>query len=246
MKKLLCWILILLFLLPSMGAVADTPLSMENAYQELYYLNPEETVYREIHSRAFEREQGFVAPDPDNYMHYPMGVITFRGDNFRRNAAFGTAKIENENMYVLWNYPINSLDTEEDLLHGWSGQPAIIRWTVEVRQGMNLYEEKSNKFFTEVIFGGLDGKIHFLDLNDGTPSRDPIDVGYPLTGSVSVSCMGLPLLAVGYGNPKTGNDTTNSAGSLLYNLVTGKEAYRLNGKHNIMAPMSRPPAKNNW
>ena len=216
------------------NAPTATPLPRLEAYDGVGSLKSTDTVYRNKKSVTFTRKSGFVAPNPDSYTHYPLGVPTFRGDNFRRNAAFGTAKIESESMTVFWQSPIGSLRTEDNgTLYGvgWTGQPAIIRWTVEVRPGLNLYEEKKNKqYFTEVIFGAQDGKIYFLDLLDGTPSRDPINVGYPLKGSVSVDCMDRPLLAVGQGISKLANGKTGSIGLRLFNLVTGKEAYLLNGR----------------
>lgn len=61
---------------------------------------------------------------------------------------------------------------------------------------MNLYENKRTvKALKEVIFAGLDGKIHFVDLNDGQATRDPINVGYPLKSSVSVNPYGYPCWA---------------------------------------------------
>ncbi|MBR5111518.1 MAG: PQQ-binding-like beta-propeller repeat protein [Clostridia bacterium] len=216
------------------GAPTSTPLPRLEAFDGVGSPKSSDTVFQNKKSVTFTRKSGYIAPNPDSYTHYPLGVPTFRGDNFRRNAAFGIVNIENESMTVLWESPIGSLRTEDNgTLYGvgWTGQPAIIRWTQEVRPGLNLYEEKKNqKYFTEVIFGAQDGKIYFLDLLDGSPSRDPINVGYPLKGSVSVDCMDRPLLAVGQGISKLANGKTGSIGLRLFNLVTGKEVYMINGR----------------
>ena len=192
---------------------------------------------------AFSRDHSYAAPHPDNYTYYPLGVFTFRGDNFRRNAAFGTADVKEAKLSVLWQTPIGSLRTADSgTLYGvgWTGQPAIVKWTKEVRQMMNLFEDKKNtKTLIEVIFGAQDGKIYFLDLRDGTATREVINVGYPLKGSVSVDSYDRPLLAVGQGISKLSNNKTGAIGLHIYNLTNGKEAYFLNGrKTNDQAPYS--------
>ena len=217
-----------------------TPLPRQEASDAAGSLKSTDTVYRGKKSiSAFSRETGYVAPHPDQYTHYPLGVPTFRGDNFRRNAAYGTADVQTESMSVLWEAPLGSLRTEDNgTLYGvgWTGQPAIIHWTKEVRLGLGIFEDKKEKVLNEVIFGAQDGKIYFLDLTDGTATRDPINVGYPLKGSVSVDCMGRPLLSVGQGISKLANGKTGSIGTRLFNLVTNKEAYLLNGRKNDSQP----------
>ena len=217
-----------------------TPLPRQEAYDGVGTLKNTDTVYRAKKSTSsFKRESGYVAPHPDQYTHYPIGVPTFRGDNFRRNAAFGTADVQTESLSVLWQSPIGSLRTEDNgTLYGvgWTGQPAVIHWTKEVRLGLGVYDEKKEKVLNEVIFGAQDGKIYFLDLTDGSATRDPINVGYPMKGSVSVDCMGRPLLSVGQGISKLANGKTGSIGTRLFNLVTNKEVYLLNGRKNDNQP----------
>ena len=181
----------------------------------------------------FTRKDGYVAPNPDAYTSYAGGVFTFRGDNFRRNAAFGRVELEQETMSVLWKSEIGSLRTADNgTLYGvgWTGQPAIVKWPQQPREMMNLYEAKKNtKALREVIFGAQDGKIYFLDLEDGAATRDPINVGYPLKGSVSVDPMGRPMLAVGQGISKLASKT-GDIGLHVYNLITGERFFLLNGR----------------
>ena len=217
---------------PTLAPTITPPPRLE-ASEGANTLKNTDTVFRGKKSVSFSRETGYVAPHPDQYAHYPLGVPTFRGDNFRRNAAYGTADVQTENMSILWEVPLGSLRTEDNgTLYGvgWTGQPAIIHWTQQVREGMNLYEDKKSKVLNEVIFGAQDGKIYFLDLSDGSPTRDTINVGYPLKGSVSVDSWDRPLMAVGQGISKLANGKTGSIGLRLFNLVTGKEAYLLNGR----------------
>ena len=222
------------------NAPTITPLPRLEASEGAGSLKTTESVYRNKKSlSSFQRETGYVAPHPDQYNHYAMGVTTFRGDNFRRNAAFGTANVQSESLSVMWQSAIGSLRTEDSgTLYGvgWTGQPAIIHWTKEVRPGLNLYDDKKDKVLNEVIFGAQDGKIYFLDLTDGTPTRETINVGYPMKGSVSVDRMGRPLLAVGQGISKLANGKTGSIGTRLFSLVTGKEMYLLNGRKHDTQP----------
>ena len=183
--------------------------------------------------KSFSRSEGYIAPNPDRYSYYDIGVLTFRGDNFRRNAAFGTTNVQQEKMSVLWKSAIGSLRTEDNgTLYGvgWTGQPAIVKWTKEVREMMNIKEEKKNtSALREVIFGAQDGKIYFLDLTDGQATRDPINVGFPLKGSVSIDAQGRPLLAVGQGISKLAGKT-GEIGLHVYNLVDCSKAFMINGR----------------
>lgn len=201
-------------------------------------LKTTDTVYqvgsKSAKSITLSREVGYVAPHPDNYSYYSSaGVLTFRGDNFRRNAAYGTANVSKAQLSILWQTPVGYLKTADNgTLYGvgWTGQPAIVKWTKQVRDGMNLYEDKkATTSLREVIFGAQDGKIYFLDLTNGSATRDPITVGFPLKGSVSIDSLDRPLLAVGQGISKLPNKT-GSIGLHLYNLIDGKEAFFLNGR----------------
>jgi len=184
-------------------------------------------------------DEGLVAPNPDHYSRLEIGVFTFRGDNFRRNAAFGTVNVSKESLSVLWKSEIGSLRTKSyGTLYGvgWTGQPAIIKWTKEVREMMNLVEEKKNKSgLREVIFGAQDGKIYFLDLKDGAPTREPINVGFPLKGSVSVDAQSRPLIAVGQALSRL-SGKSGDLGMHVYNLIDCKKAFFINGVKSSSVP----------
>lgn len=167
------------------------------------------------------------------YTFYEGGVFTFRGDNLRQNAAFGTAQMPLDQMSVLWKTPLGALRTSDSgTLYGlgWTGQPAIIKWSVEVRDMMNLNEDKKTvKALKEVIVAAQDGKVYFVDLNDGLATRDPINVGFPLKGSVSVDAMGRPVIAFGQGISKLPN-RTGEIGYHLYNLIDQSKLHFINGR----------------
>jgi hypothetical protein len=170
------------------------------------------------------RTEPLNMPGPDEYVYYDGGVFTFRGDSFRRNAAFGTAQLPLRQLSVLWKAPLGSLRTAEGTLYGvgWTGQPAIVKWAKEVREMMNLNDEKKAvSVLKEVIVAAQDGKVYFFDLNDGLPTRDPISLGYPLKGSVSVDTMGRPMIGFGQAISKMPGKT-GPIGYYLYGLIDQK------------------------
>ena len=178
------------------------------------------------------RTEPLNMPGPDAFVYYDGGVFTFRGDSFRRNAVFGTAQLPLKQLSVLWKAPLGSLRTAEGTLYGvgWTGQPAIVKWAKEVREMMNLNDEKKAvSVLKEVIVAAQDGKVYFFDLNDGLPTRDPISLGYPLKGSVSVDTMGRPMIGFGQAISKLPGKT-GPIGYYLYGLIDQKELYFINGR----------------
>jgi outer membrane protein assembly factor BamB len=98
----------------------------------------------------------------------------------------------------LWEKSIGSLDNYTGV--GWTGQPAIVCWPEDIRQIMNIVPEKKDKTaLKEVIYAAMDGKIYFYDLDDGVATRDPIDIGFPIKGSVTIHPNGYPFMLVGQG-----------------------------------------------
>lgn len=165
------------------------------------------------------------------------GVLTFRGNNYRSGGAFGVADWSTRSLQIAWTLPIGAtLGTFSGDWTGvgWNGQPAIVRWPEKTKACMNLYEEKKAKAdLTEVIYGTLDGNIYFLDLDDGTYTRDPICLGYPIKGSVSVDPRGLPLLFVGQGISDKDGVRASRSGWRIYSLLDQSELYFLNGHDEL-------------
>ena len=211
-----------------------TPLPALTASSDASKLQMASSAYIDNKSqKSYQRETPLEAPNPDNYTWWDAGVLPFRGDNFRRNAAFGTAEIANDQMNVIWKKELGHLATADSgTLYGvgWTGQPAIVKWSKEVRNVMNLKEEKKSvSALREVIFSAQDGKVYFLDLTDGEETRDPINVGFPLKGSVSVSPRGYPIVSFGQGISKLKNKS-GKIGYYLYNLIDQSELYFINGR----------------
>ena len=169
-------------------------------------------------------------PAGGEYTRKNMGVLTFRGDAFRQNAAAGTVQ-EAKELAVAWQVEAGSARGASTTYYGigWTGQPAIVKWSKEVREKSNLYETKLEKVgLKEVIIAGLDGMIYFLDLEDGSLTRNSIKLGYPMKGTPSVHPSGYPFMTVGQYARKM-KSRTGSIGLRQYNLYTGKEMSLIDG-----------------
>lgn len=154
------------------------------------------------------------------------GIVTFRGDNYRSSAAYGVADMESYTLKKAWNVNTGELKKTtgkgEWTGSGWTGQPLIIRWPEETRKIMNLYDSKKNKSdLVEVIYATMDGNIYFLDLEDGSATRDKIKLGFPIKGTGSLYPDGTPLYVVGAGDDM-GSD---SARTFIVDLIQGKIIY---------------------
>ncbi|MGE5329940.1 MAG: PQQ-binding-like beta-propeller repeat protein [Deltaproteobacteria bacterium] len=168
--------------------------------------------------------------NPEDYSSV-SGVVCFRGNNYRNSASYGTAQIKEEKLETIWNYKIGSLDNWTGV--GWNGQPAIVKWDDSVKNIMNIFPAKKKKAnLKEVIYGALDGKVHFLDLEKGDQTRLAIQLPGPIKGSVSIDPRGYPLLYVGQGIPTVHNKPV-AIGYRIYNLINQKMLYFINGKDSF-------------
>lgn len=169
-------------------------------------------------------------PAGDSYITQPYGVMTYRSNAFRQNAAVGNVG-NITTLNLAWTAEAGSVKGVSQTYYGigWTGQPAIVKWSREVREASNIVEEKRNvKALKEVIIAGMDGKIYFLDLADGTPTREVINVGYPMRGTPSVHPLGYPVMSVGQYARKMASGT-GKIGLRFFNLLNQKEVYRIDG-----------------
>jgi outer membrane protein assembly factor BamB len=161
------------------------------------------------------------------------GIITFRGNNYREGASYGTADIKLAKLVPVWSVPTGSLaktsGTGSWTGSGWTGQPLIVKWPEDLKAIMNLKpEKKAEPDLTEVIYACLDGNIYFLDLKDGTYTRSPIDSGGgPFKGTASLYPDGTPILFVGHGDNSPGKESVRSR---LYSLIDQKLLYTFGRK----------------
>ena len=140
-----------------------------------------------------------------NYSQW-NGVITFRGDNYRSSASYGTAVMTEYKLRKAWEVTTGELKKSvkkgEWTGSGWTGQPLLVEWDDATKQMMNLYDSaKKKKGLVEVIYATMDGNIYFLDLENGDATRDSIKLGFPIKGTGSLYPDGkTPLYVVGAGD----------------------------------------------
>lgn len=163
-----------------------------------------------------------------------QGIITFRGDNYRTGATYGTSVVQEAIISTKWTAQLGSFNTWTGA--GWTGQPLVVRWDAETKAIMNLYEEKKNKEdLVEVIYATMDGYIRFFDLEDGSATRDPIEMGMNFKGSGSLDPRGYPLMYVGSGDsvPSYSDETTTGARKqprmYIVSLIDGSILYERSG-----------------
>jgi outer membrane protein assembly factor BamB len=163
---------------------------------------------------------------PDEYSSLE-GITCFRGNNYRDSASYGFADVVSGKLEKVWSKKIGYIDTWTGV--GWNGQPAIVKWDSNTKNIMNMYENKKSKDdLKEVIYATLDGKIYFLDLDNGEDTRPLINVGYPHKGSVTVDPRGYPLLYAGQGIDEKGGKRV-PIGYRIFSLIDGKMLYFIDG-----------------
>jgi outer membrane protein assembly factor BamB len=160
------------------------------------------------------------------------GIFAFRGGPLRDRS--GEGPVPKGRLRVLWRAPVGR-DYREPQWNGigWTGQPLIVRWPEATRRWMNFLEPRGPE--TEVIAGGMDGRVHFYDAESGRPSRPPLRLPTPnpIKGTVSLDPDGVPLLGVGSALPRSG------AGYRVYSLLDFSELLYLPG-HDRAAPRRWP------
>lgn len=173
---------------------------------------------------AYTRAEPIDFLEGDTYTELE-GVITFRGNNFRDSAAYGTVTWTGQASEP-WTFSVGSMAKKSGSGSwtgcGWTGQPLIVKWPEETKRIMNLYDSaKNDPDLVEVIYATMDGHIYFLDLYTGEKTRDPINVGYPFKGAGALDPRGYPLMYVGSGDDSTAGDSR----AFIINLINGTVLY---------------------
>ncbi len=171
----------------------------------------------------YQRQAPISFGDPSQYFALP-GVSTFRGNNYRNSATYGTATVTEKTLTTVWTHNTGVIRGGSWSGNGWTGQPLMVEWDSQTRQIMNLHPEKKDKDnLVEVIYASLDGKIYFLDLDDGEETRTPIDVGMCFKGAGSLDPRGYPLLYVGSGDENANGERPRM---FIISLITGEILYQ--------------------
>lgn len=168
----------------------------------------------------------------NDYAGWPQaGVLTFRSGPLRQNAAYGTVEVEKKKLTQVWSSPIGSMKTSDGNAYGVAapGQPVVVKWPTQLRANMGIKDEmKEVKALKEAIVAGQDGLVHFYNLLTGEETREPIEIGAPSRGGLSVATNGTPILGVGQYHSKLAKGAVKN-GYHLIDLVNNKKLFRLAG-----------------
>lgn len=140
---------------------------------------------------------------PERYTELE-GIVTFRGDNFRSGAAYGTAAVSSKTLTKAWSKSTSGLSDSDGIYwsgSGWTGQPLIVKWPEATRKNINaMYDwAREKEGLVEVIYATLDGHVYFYELTSGEYTRDPLNLGFNYKGAGALDPRGYPILYVGSG-----------------------------------------------
>lgn len=163
------------------------------AFPDTAYASVDNIKYR-IERLAPERDS-IISRFDDLYANAP-GVLTFRGGPNRQASFGGRVTGRPDTITVDWIFntrstPPDSLENKWGGGSGWTGQPLYINWPDSI----------TTQSKEEIIVGSLCHYLYFIDFNSGKASRNPINVGNPIKGTVSLDPTLNGNLYVGQGVP---------------------------------------------
>ena len=140
---------------------------------------------------------------PERYTEIE-GIVTFRGDNFRSGAAYGTAAVSSKTLTKAWSKSTSGLSDTDGIYwsgSGWTGQPLIVKWPEATRKNISaMYDwAREKEGLVEVIYATLDGHVYFYELTSGEYTREPLNLGFNYKGAGALDPRGYPILYVGSG-----------------------------------------------
>lgn len=140
---------------------------------------------------------------PERYTELE-GIVTFRGDNFRSGAAYGTAAFSSKTLTKVWSKSTSGLSDTDGIYwsgSGWTGQPLIVKWPEATRKNISaMYDwAREKEGLVEVIYATLDGHVYFYELTSGEYTREPLNLGFNYKGAGALDPRGYPILYVGSG-----------------------------------------------
>ncbi|MBR0445180.1 MAG: pyrrolo-quinoline quinone [Clostridia bacterium] len=156
---------------------------------------------------SYQRPEPIAFGTGDEYTD-AEGIVTFRGNNFRNTGSYGTASVEKKNLSIAWTVETGEIMRGTSANYSgfwtgslWCGQPLAVKWPESTKRIMNMYDSaKNDPGLVEVIYATASGKIHFLNLYTGEPTRDPISLNMPFKGAGALDPRGYPLLYLGSGD----------------------------------------------
>jgi len=172
---------------------------------------------------------GIFFGSPEEYTNVE-GITTFRGNHYRNSAAYCSRLVSEKKLELVWTKDIGSISYGNTYWPGvgWTGQPLIVRWDEDVRKLMNIDPALKQTNLVEVIYPTLDGNIYFLNLENGKPTRDPINIGYSTKGTATIDPRGYPILYTGQGLNQNGDNAAYHE-YRIFSLIDQKLIYSIKG-----------------
>ena len=186
-------------------------------------------------AEEYENQYDILFDLPERYAQID-GVVTFRGDNFRSGAAYGTANVSSKSLSVVWKNSTGGLADSDGFNwtgSGWTGQALIAKWPEATRKNMTaMYDwAREKKDLVEVIHATLDGYVRFYELSTGEKTRDPLFLGFNFKGAGALDPRGYPILYVGAG---VDSSAKGSRRALVVNLLDNSVMFEF-GKNDGFA-----------
>lgn len=213
------------------ASLEDSPHATEKTRPDRLGIRPELEADGQP-AETYQRSQPISMGEGADYAGFE-GVVTFRGDNYRSGAAYGASCPSPRKLQVKWSVPTGKL--QKGYGHGfwtgsgWTGQPLLVHWTQEQKSSMeNMFPDKREKSgLIEAIYSTMDGNLYFLDIEDGSPTREPIFVGLPFKGAGALH-PSLPMVHLGAGD--SGPKEEEYARAFLYSLQNGEKLLEYGGQ----------------
>jgi hypothetical protein len=135
------------------------------------------------------------------------GIYTFRGNNQRNSPVRGILSCRPTEIINDWIFT-TGVDTSAGIYGvwgggaGWTGQPLYVEWSQqEIKESDGILPEYKNRnsILKELIQVSLCGKIYFMDLESGKPTRKPFIIDNPIKGTPSIDRVNRKYLLSGQG-----------------------------------------------
>ncbi len=189
--------------------------------------NPDVFISSTTISSGGEIINNYENPEPisfgtDSGYSAVKGITTFKGNNLRNGASYGTTSMTAGQFGTYWTQQTGALTSYSGYTwtgSGWTGQPLIAEWDKDTREIMDMYSwAKEQETLVEVIYATMDGNVYFSELTTGKATRDKLYLGYTFKGAGSLDPRGYPILYVGAGY----DGASESPKAMAVSLIDGE------------------------
>ena len=157
---------------------------------------------------SYQRETPIVFGTGEEYTEME-GIVTFRGNNYREGAAYGTATVVDKLLKKVWEVETGEIMRGSGYSYKgtwtgsvWTGQPLAVKWPESTKKIMKtMYDSaKQDPDLVEVIYATVSGDVYFLNLKTGEKTRDILKLNMPFKGAGALDPRGYPILYLGSGD----------------------------------------------